>query len=55
MLASAPPLGEALEMTLPRTYRRGYIAITPMRADEHDHRLLDAWKERPADLPSWRG
>lgn len=44
-----PPPGTDLDL-----YRQGYIVLTPMRADEHDDRVLEAWKTGPLDIPAWR-
>jgi broad specificity polyphosphatase/5'/3'-nucleotidase SurE len=34
-------------------YSQNYIVITPMRADEHDSRLLDQLSKDLSRLPSW--
>lgn len=34
-------------------YRQGYIVVTPMRADELDAGLLEAWRGRADAFPEW--
>ncbi|MFC2165865.1 5'/3'-nucleotidase SurE [Acidobacteriota bacterium] len=34
-------------------YRKGYIVIVPMKADEHDYKLLDKFKLDLSIFPSW--
>ena len=43
-----PPPGSDIDL-----YRRGYIVVTPMRADEHDYGLLAAWADHFPELPDW--
>ena len=35
-------------------YQSNYIAVVPMRVDEHDYRLLKELGDRLADFPAWR-
>jgi len=35
-------------------YERNYLAIVPMRVDEHDWELLEALRGTPPPLPAWR-
>lgn len=48
---ASPPAADSDVML----YRQNYIVITPMRADEHDVRFIDALMKDSDRLPTWPG
>jgi 5'-nucleotidase len=50
MESAKGPLSEDSDLAL---YRKGYIVIVPMKADEHDYDFLPKLKQDPSLFPAW--
>ena len=49
-----PPTDQGFELVGDvAEYQSNYIAVVPMRVDEHDYELLEGLRERLEDFPAW--